>query len=103
MKPVLIDDEACQEIREACRWYESQRTGLNSDFIAELDVAVQMIAERPHSFPIIGHNARRILLRRFPYLVLFAEDDEAIGVIGVYHTARNPATWLRRAARMDKS
>lgn len=102
MKPVLIGDEAREEIREACRWYESQQSGLSSDFVAELGVAIKTIAERPRSFPIIGHNARRILLRRFPYLVLFAEDDNAIGVVGVFHTARDPATWLRRAARRER-
>jgi hypothetical protein len=37
------------------------------------------------------------MLKRFPYAVFFAVEDEIIVVLAVLHTSRNPAEWQRRA------
>jgi plasmid stabilization system protein ParE len=99
MRPVIVDDAARDDIRDAFRWYEDRKAGLGLEFVEELDAAVATIAERPGSFPVVARTARRALVRRFPYLVLFVESGEDIGIIGVFHTARDPQTWLRRAGQ----
>lgn len=95
-KPLSIEPETHRDVIEAYEWYERQRPGLGSDFLLCLEAALQAIAERPKSFKRVKKTARRALMRRFPYLVLFMEKKDHIGVLGVFHTSRDPATWLRR-------
>jgi plasmid stabilization system protein ParE len=42
-------------------------------------------------------NTRRALLKRFPYAVYFAVDNEIIVVLAVFHTSRDPESWRRRS------
>lgn len=102
MKRVIVEDEGRDEVREACAWYEDRQAGLSLDFIEELDATFGAIGDRPGSFPIVARNARRALVRRFPYLVLFVELDDQVAVIGVFHTARDPSAWERRAAQRER-
>jgi plasmid stabilization system protein ParE len=95
-KPLIIEPEAERDIRSAYDWYEQQRRGLGDDFVLCLEVGFQTIAERPRSFPIIRRNARRMLIYRFPYLILFIEHREFISVHGVFHTSRDPQRWEDR-------
>jgi hypothetical protein len=39
---------------------------------------------------------RRQILKRFPYMVVFACRDEELVVVAVSHTRRKPLYWLNR-------
>jgi plasmid stabilization system protein ParE len=97
--PVIFDRDAADDVREAQAWYEQRRQFLGLEFVLELDRVVAIIQERPATFPIVHRDARRALMRRFPYLVLFVDLDDAIVVVGVFHTARDPKTIRARAGR----
>src|SRR5438132_4616566 len=88
-KPLIIEPEAERDIANAYEWYEQQRSGLGDDFALCLEAGLQTIRERPRSFPRIRRAARRMLIQRFPYLMLFVERRDFIAVHGVFHTSRN--------------
>lgn len=95
-RPIIIEPPAEADLREAFDWYEQQREGLGQDFLLCVEAALAAMAERRRSFPVAVRKARRALVRRFPYSILFVEMPEAIAVVGVFHTSRNPALWRRR-------
>ena len=51
MTPVTFGPKAGDEVAEAARWYEEQRKGLSARFLAEVHAVVDVIPERPKSFP----------------------------------------------------
>ena len=65
-KRIKIEPRAEADLLEAYDWYEEKRFGLGSDFLLCVEAALQVIEERPRSFPIIERDARRVLIRRFP-------------------------------------
>jgi plasmid stabilization system protein ParE len=95
-KPVIIEPEAEDDVRHAYDWYELQRPGLGDDFALCVEAALSAIAQRPRAFPKVHKNARRVLIHRFPYLVVFVEQKDVIIVVAVVHGARHPKTWKRR-------
>ena len=95
-KPLIIEPEAARDITDTYDWYQQQRRGLGDDFALCLEVALQTIRERPRSFPKVLRNARRMLIDRFPYRVVFIEHREFISVHAVIHTSRDPRTWQER-------
>ena len=97
MKPIIVEPEAEAELREAFDWYESQRAGLGADFLLCVEAAFTSARDRPHSFPFIHSMTRRVLVRRFPYLVLFRDLPAQTVVLGVMHAARDPKAFVRRA------
>ena len=61
---------AAREFHEAKKWYESRRTGLSSDFVTEVDRALERITSHPDRWPIYRNRFRRVRLRRFPYSII---------------------------------
>lgn len=96
---LVLRDEAEADILEAFRRYESKRVGLGGDFMAELDAAFERALEAPHTFPIVHRTLRRSALRRFPYLVYFRHETDAVQVFGVLHGRRDRKLLGRRFRR----
>ena len=93
---LAIRPEAEADIAEAFDWYEEQVLGLGSDFLLCLDAVLNEIRRNPLLYPQIHRKARRALVRRFPYQILYVYIDETITVIAVFHAKRNPKIWKKR-------
>ena len=96
MFTVSYSDKAKEDIREIVLWYNSQKVGLESDFLSSLEVAIKRINVNPYTYQIYFRHIRAIILRRFPYRIIYKINDEIIIVIGVFHTSRNPKTIPKR-------
>jgi toxin ParE1/3/4 len=100
-KPVRAEPEADEELRAAARWYERRRPGLGREFLAAIGAAVELVQRHPaggsrvpkvkRTFPV-----RRLILRRFPYAVVFLELEAEIRILAFAHHRRRPGYWLRR-------
>jgi len=97
MKPVIIEPEAETDLAEACDWYEKQRAGLSADFLLCVEAAIDSANHRPGTFPFIHSLTRRVLVRRFPYIVLFQDRPKATVVLGVFHARQDPKRKRRRS------
>ena len=100
-KPVRTEPEAGEELLEAARWYESRRRGLGMEFPAAIGAAVELIKQHPDGgSPVPGVKdevpARRLVLRRFPYSVVFLELKTEIRILALAHHRRRPGYWSER-------
>ena len=91
-----VSAEAEVEIFEAALRYEREKSGLGFRFEADLGRVFTRLAENPLQFPEIEMEARRALLRRFPYGVFFTVAADVVTVLAVLHLHRHPATWKDR-------
>ncbi len=97
--------EALSEVEQARDWYDDKRPGLGAEFVDQVERAVKAIERAPLSFARVRgrSGARRALLARFPYLVVFAVlDDGQVLVVALAHARRRPGYWLRRARAVSK-
>lgn len=94
--PLRLTAAAEHDLREGRRWYEKEAPHVAQRFRVEIRAAVSRIAEHPLLYPIVHHNVRRSVLRRFPYSVFYRIEDEAILVIAIVHQARQPQVWQQR-------
>lgn len=88
--PVVFRPIAKEEISESIEWYETQRTGLGSEFAAEIETFLARIARAPEQFGRIRGPIRRAVLRRFPFTIQFLDEPNRIVVLAVFHGKRNP-------------
>jgi toxin ParE1/3/4 len=93
---LIVSRRAEREAGEAFEWYEGQRPGLGSEFLAALDAQLGLIKESPLVYAEIIPGVRRALLSRFPYGVFYASKKEITSVLAVVHTSRSPRRWPRR-------
>jgi plasmid stabilization system protein ParE len=86
------------DLVSALNWYDRKSTLLGDRFQQAVDAAFTGIKKSPQSYPIAfpDLNVRFYRIRRFPYLVLYREEEAAVLVIGVWHGASDPQKWLDR-------
>jgi hypothetical protein len=77
-------------------WYDAQREGLNEELYPRIEETLTAITERPTSFPIVRKDARRALVKQFPYAIYFRILPDHILVFAIVHTSRAPRVWRRR-------
>lgn len=96
--PLIITQEAEEDILFSAVWYDQQREHLGDEFIRCLEGAFIRIQRNPESFAEVFPSVRRALVRRFPYSVIYRLDSDQIGIIAVYHGSRDPKGWQERLA-----
>lgn len=97
MRPrLLLEPEAKADLLAAFRWYEAQRTGLGSEFLAEVAHVFATIEANPEQFPVIRGRTRRGLVRRFPYGIFYIIDPDLVAVTACMHGRRDPQRWQTR-------
>lgn len=93
---LIIRPEAELDIQNAFEWYEAQSLGLGSQFVRAVDTCLSSIVSNPLAYSTIYKQARRALIRRFPYGILYVFEPEIVSVIACFHTKRNPQSWQDR-------
>ena len=87
---------AADEAKAAERWYRERNEIASARFQGELDRAVDLISERPNTgSPYLGHT-RRVLLRRFPFFVVYRVRGDNVQIVAVAHARRRPGYWRAR-------
>ena len=102
-KPVVLGEEAEQELAAAVDWYE-ERAGLGRELLLAVRGAARQIARRPASFQLVANipavlGVRRYLMQGFPYAVVFVELAEQVHVIAIAHLKRRPGYWRVRVRK----
>ena len=97
MKRARFVSVAAHEFLAGVTYYEEARPGHGARFIA----AVQQATARALAFPLSGSPAaaatRRVLVRDFPFSIVYQVDAEGIVVFAVAHSARRPDYWRSRS------
>jgi len=82
-----------REIETAADYYEKQEAGLGLRFVLELQRAIKFILQFPNAWSPISKRARRCVLRRFPYNVIYSVHQDTVTIVTVVHQRRDPGKW----------
>ncbi len=88
--------EAEEEFNSAIGYYGDIEPGLGYDFALEVYSTIQRAVEFPKAWAVLEGEIRRSLVRRFPYGVLYSEEQDGISIVAVMNLHRDPDYWKRR-------
>ena len=96
MRSARFIETAKLELLDEVAYYESKEPGLGGRFLA----AVQEAVGRALLYPLTGspctQNTRRLLIKDFPFAVVYRNDKTGIMVYAIAHLARRPGFWRSR-------
>jgi toxin ParE1/3/4 len=84
------------ELLEAEEWYAKRNVAAARAFVREVIATLERILAAPRRWPQFEHNTRRIILRRFPYSVIYRTKADVVEVVAVAHHSRRPGYWKGR-------
>ncbi len=93
---IYIRPDAEQDLEDAAGWYEKQLVGLGNEFLNEILITLERVAELPSLYPTIHRNTHRALTRRFPFGIYYRVEGERVVVVAVMHGSQSAARWKKR-------
>jgi plasmid stabilization system protein ParE len=88
--------EATQELEDSADWYAARSGDAARGFALAVDEALDNIASYPYRFFRIDDRHRACSLKRYPFQVVYRNDDSRIYVIAIAHAKRRPGYWRER-------
>ncbi len=89
-KQLEIHPAALAEFKSAVLWYMERNQIAPTRFVAEVDRAIDLLLESPARWPAAELGTRRMILRRFPYAIMYRDGQNAIQILAVAHGHRQP-------------
>ena len=92
---LVVLPAAARDYEEAFAWYYNRSRTMAVQFQREIARTLRLIAESPKRWPL-RRGFRRMLVRKFPYSIIYRVFKHDVLVIAVAHGRRRPFYWLRR-------
>ncbi|MBX3421788.1 MAG: type II toxin-antitoxin system RelE/ParE family toxin [Pirellulaceae bacterium] len=96
MSRIRLCSAAEVDFTNALCWYAERNPNIASYFETEFDSALKEIAHSPDRFPKCDNRHRFVLMRRFPYQIIYRTNSSDVTIIAVAHTSREPGYWADR-------
>jgi ParE toxin of type II toxin-antitoxin system, parDE len=93
---VSFHPEAADEYEEAVVYYEDCQTGLGKQLTQEIDASINLILAFPKAWTTLNGEIKRILVRRFPFGLLYILRNDEIYILAVMNLNRKPNYWKER-------
>lgn len=94
--PYRFHPDAVVEAEEARDWYAQRSPQVALDFLEELERAITVVVDAPERWPESEDGARRYVLQRFPFLLVYRYIDNVVEFVAVAHGRRRPGYWTNR-------
>ena len=82
-----------RDISDAFAWYAAKNKTVANDFREQVFEATEYLASNPTSKPANDKGARKWVLKRFPYSVIYSLKGTVITIIAIAHHKRKPDYW----------
>lgn len=86
---------ASQELLSAARYYQTAVPGLGFEFLAEIRSTIVRIVAHPKAWHPLDTEIRRCRTHRFPYGIIYTQENDNILILSVMHLHRHPDSWRK--------
>jgi plasmid stabilization system protein ParE len=93
---VVFHPGASADYTSAFAWYYARGHKLARDFEKEIDRGIRLIVQNPLRWAKFDGERRRIIIRKFPYSIIYELHDSDVVVLAVAHGKRRPKYWRDR-------
>lgn len=95
---VVFHPGASEDYAAAFAWYHARGTALASDFEREIDRAIRLVSRNPLRWPKFDDQRRRLVVRKYPYSIIYELHGSDVVILAVAHGKRRPNYWRERSA-----
>ena len=99
---VDLSPRARVELGEILEYYAAQQSGLDVEFLTEFEFSSRQLGQFPEIGSAAGglmtsvRRSRRLIMRRFPYLLIYTLALDSVTIVAIAHQSRRPGSWRNR-------
>ena len=87
---VKLHPKAEEDLYEALEHYAKIDINLKEKFIYCLDLTFDKILKFPNLYQYETQTTQKVLMNKFPYIVIYEQYQDIIMILAIFHTSRNP-------------
>lgn len=96
---VRLEPEAAEEFAEAAAYLADRSAQAAEGFLADVAATEELLLQFPNVGTPLRGGLRRLLLRTFPYQLIYRVVGDEIRIYAVAHLKRKPGYWRKRLRR----
>jgi len=93
---IRLHPKAEEDLENALNYYYEIDNKLEAKFLKYLDATFDKILKFKNLYPYENEVVQKIVVEKFPYIVLYEQYGEIIMILALFHTKRNPQTLTDR-------
>jgi len=94
--PVRFLPQAEAELLHEVEYYSSARSGIGIRFQAAVEASLERAARHPLGGAPTANGTRSVLVKSFPFSVVYRASQEELLVVAIAPHRRRPGYWLSR-------
>ncbi|MBK6835151.1 MAG: type II toxin-antitoxin system RelE/ParE family toxin [Bacteroidetes bacterium] len=87
---LIVEDTADFEVSKAYAYYEDLQTNLGERFLNRWEEQIKLIEKNPLLYSIKYKQFRQVLLRPFPYHIIYEIEGNLVVVYRVVYAGKHP-------------
>ena len=96
MIPVRVLPQAEAELLHEVEYYSNAQTGTGIRFQAAVEASIERAARHPLGGAPSPKGTRSVLVKGFPFSIVYRADDKELLVVAIAPHRRRPGYWLPR-------
>ena len=93
---IKLYPDAEEDLEKALNHYFEIYVALEIKFLKYLELTFDKILQLPQLYPYENDFAQKVLMEKFPYIVLYEKYENIIMILAIFHTKRNPQVLSNR-------
>lgn len=93
---ILFHPKARAELEESALFYDRKYPGLGLAFSDEIRKGITLALNHPEAGTPVFKEFRRMVIRRFPFSIVYRATKSGVYVIAVAHQKRRQNYWKKR-------
>ncbi len=87
---IRLHPKAEEDLNEALNHYFKIDINLEKKFISYLEQTFNKILDFPNLYQYETETSQKVLMDKFPYIVIYEQYENIIMILAIFHTSRNP-------------
>jgi len=87
---IKLHPKAEEDLKKALEHYFKIDLDLKKKFIHYLDLTFNKILNFPNLYQYETKTSQKVLMEKFPYIVIYEQYKGIIMILAIFHTSRNP-------------
>ena len=78
------------DLKTALDYYFEISPNLETRFLSSIDRQFHKILEHPKVYPFETKTSQKVIVNKFPYIIIFEQYKDIIIILAIFHTRQNP-------------
>jgi len=87
---IKLHPDAQIDLEKALIYYSNISNNLKNDFINTLDMYFNKIVNFPTLYPFETKTSQKVVIDKFPYVIIYEKYKDIIMILAIFHTKRKP-------------